>query len=84
MILAILAAFTKEKTNDKIKNPNVITNKSSKKKEIVANDNGGNFIFLRLIFNEDTKLFAGALSSISLTKVFSESKKKDIVFVPLK
>lgn len=70
------------KTEKKLGDKRIVNNKSKSKKEIVAIDNGDNLIFPRLIFNEDTKLFAGALSSSGLTKVFSEPDKKYIVFAP--
>ncbi|MFT4801060.1 MAG: putative surface protein with fasciclin (FAS1) repeats [Flavobacteriaceae bacterium] len=83
IILVSCKNDTKEnQTDNKIENSNVVTKKSSKKKEIVAIDNGDNLIFPRLIFNEDTKLFAGALSSSGLTRVFSEPEKKYVVFAP--
>tara|TARA_R110000787_G_scaffold71771_2_gene159788 strand:- start:4263 stop:4841 length:579 start_codon:yes stop_codon:yes gene_type:complete len=85
IILVSCKNDTKEnqtENDNKIENSNIVTNKSSKKKEIVAIDNGDNLIFPRLIFNEDTKLFASALSSSSLTKVFSEPEKQYVVFAP--
>lgn len=81
-IMIILVSCKNETKENQIENSNVVTKKSSKKKEIVAIDNGDNLIFPRLIFNEDTKLFAGALSSSGLTRVFSEPEKKYVVFAP--
>lgn len=63
-------------------NKKINNNKPEPKKEIKAIDNGDNLIFPRLMFNENTKLFASALSTGGLTKVFSEPEKKYIVFAP--
>ncbi|MFT5248922.1 MAG: putative surface protein with fasciclin (FAS1) repeats [bacterium] len=81
-IMIILVSCKNETKENQIENSNVVTKKSSKKKEVVAIDNGDNLIFPRLIFNEYTKLFASALSSSGLTRVFSESEKIYIVFAP--
>ncbi len=45
-------------------------------------DNGDNMIFTRIFFNSNTKLFASALTSSELTKIFSDSKKEYTVFAP--
>ncbi len=75
----------KEEGNKIVKetgNKKIINNNTKPKKKIEPIDNGDNLIFPRLIFNDDTKLFAGALSTSGLTKIFSDPEKKYIVFTP--
>ena len=66
----------------KIGSKKINDDKPKPKKEIKAIDNGDNLIFQRLMFNDNTKLFASALSTGGLTKVFSEPEKQYIVFAP--
>lgn len=49
-------------------------------KVIAPIDNGDNSVFTKLSFNNETKLFAGALTSANLTNMFSEEKTTYTVF----
>ena len=51
-------------------------------KKIVPIDNGENLLFQRLMFNEQTALFASSLTSGNLINVFSNSENKFTVFAP--
>ena len=51
-------------------------------KQIIPIDNGENLLFQRLIFNEQTALFASSLTSGNLINVFSNSENKFTVFAP--
>ena len=50
--------------------------------QIIPIDNGENLLFQRLMFNEQTALFASSLTSGNLINVFSNSKNKFTVFAP--
>ena len=52
------------------------------KKTIIPIDNGENLLFQRLMFNEQTALFASSLTSGNLINVFSNSENKFTVFAP--
>lgn len=91
-IILILASCKNDKNEKELENDNksekvvgnkkIVNNKPAPKKKIEPIDNGDNSIFPRLIFNEDTKLFASVLSTCGLTNVFSESEKQFTVFAP--
>ena len=51
-------------------------------KQIIPIDNGENLLFQRLMFNEQTALFASSLTSGNLINVFSNSENKFTVFAP--
>ena len=51
-------------------------------KKIVPIYNGENLLFQRLMFNEQTALFASSLTSGNLINVFSNSENKFTVFAP--
>ena len=51
-------------------------------KQIIPIDNGENLLFQRLMFNEQTSLFASSLTSGNLINVFSNSENKFTVFAP--
>ncbi len=70
------------KTEKVVGNKKIENKKPEPKKVIEPIDNGENTIFPRLIFNEDTKLFASVLSNCGLTNVFSDSEKQYTVFAP--
>ena len=62
---------------------NLPTSKNTElKKQIIPIDNGENLLFQRLMFNEQTALFASSLTSGNLINVFSNSKNKFTVFAP--
>lgn len=72
----------KNKLEKKVDNKSIEDKKSEPKKSIEAINNGGNLVFTNLLFTPETKLFASALTSSSLTKVFSDPEKKFTVFAP--
>ena len=57
-------------------------NNTELEKKIVPIDNGENLLFQRLMFNEQTELFASSLTSGNLINVFSNSENKFTVFAP--
>ena len=57
-------------------------NNTELEKKIVPIDNGENLLFQRLMFNEQTALFASSLTSGNLINVFSNSENKFTVFAP--
>ena len=62
---------------------NLPTSKNTElKKQIIPIDNGENLLFQRLMFNEQTALFASSLTSGNLINVFSNSENKFTVFAP--
>ena len=70
-----------KKTN--ISEVNRPTSKNTElEKQIIPIDNGENLLFQRLMFNEQTALFASSLTSGNLINVFSNSKNKFTVFAP--
>ena len=52
------------------------------KKKIIPIDNGENLLFQRLMFNKETKLFSGSLTSSGLTNIFSKADNQFTVFAP--
>ena len=70
-----------KKTN--ISEVNRPTSKNTElEKQIIPIDNGENLLFQRLMFNEQTALFASSLTSGNLINVFSNSENKFTVFAP--
>ena len=62
---------------------NLLTSKNTElEKQIIPIDNGENLLFQRLMFNEQTALFASSLTSGNLINVFSNSENKFTVFAP--
>lgn len=52
------------------------------KKKIIPIDNGENLLFQRLMFNQETKLFAGSLTTSGLANIFSKAENQFTVFAP--
>ena len=70
-----------KKTN--ISEVNRPTSKNTElEKQIIPIDNGENLLFQRLMFNEQTALFASSLTSGNLINVFLNSENKFTVFAP--
>ncbi|MDA9907842.1 fasciclin domain-containing protein [Flavobacteriaceae bacterium] len=57
-------------------------NNTELEKKIIPIDNGENLLFQRLMFNEQTALFASSLTSGNLINVFLNSENKFTVFAP--
>ena len=70
-----------KKTNTSEVNRSTSKNTESEK-QIIPIDNGENLLFQRLMFNEQTALFASSLTSGNLINVFSNSENKFTVFAP--
>ena len=70
-----------KKTNISEVNPPTSKN-TELEKQIIPIDNGENLLFQRLMFNEQTALFASSLTSGNLINVFSNSENKFTVFAP--
>ena len=70
-----------KKTNISEVNPPTSKN-TELEKQIIPIDNGENLLFQRLMFNEQTALFASSLTSGNLINVFSNSVNKFTVFAP--
>lgn len=73
---------SKKKLEKVVDNKSITNSKPATKRIIEPIDNGDNLIFTRLMFTAETKLYASALTSSSLTKVFSNPEKKYTVFAP--
>jgi uncharacterized surface protein with fasciclin (FAS1) repeats len=52
------------------------------KKQFIPIDNGENLLFQRLMFNQETKLFAGSLTSSGLADIFLKADNQFTVFAP--
>lgn len=73
---------SKNKLEKAVDNKNIVNKEPAAKKKIEPIDNGDNLIFTRLLFTTETKLYASALTTGGLTKVFSDPEKKYTVFAP--
>lgn len=71
---------TKETNTSEVNRPT--PNNTELEKKIIPIDNGENLLFQRLMFNEQTALFASSLTSANLINVFLNSENKFTVFAP--
>lgn len=71
---------TKETNTSEVNRPT--PNNTELEKKIIPIDNGENLLFQRLMFNEQTALFASSLTSANLISVFLNSENKFTVFAP--
>ena len=63
---------TKETNTSEVNRPT--PNNTELEKKIIPIDNGENLLFQRLMFNEQTALFASSLTSANLINVFLNSE----------
>ena len=86
LLLFISCENNTKKPDIKKTNTSEVNRSTSKntelEKQIIPIDNGENLLFQRLMFNEQTALFASSLTSGNLINVFSNSENKFTVFAP--
>lgn len=82
-LFAIFFLFISCENNTRKSNVKESPSKNTElKKKIIPIDNGENLLFQRLMFNKETKLFSGSLTSSGLTNIFSKADNQFTVFAP--